>query len=140
MRHVRFAGLVMLALAHASCSTRTDRPPLYPVKGQVLYEGKPAAGAVVVFHGTDGAEANASRPRGKADPQGNFALSTYEAGDGAPAGDYVATVEWRRVDVHPAQGGSLLPPAYADPKLSKLKVTVVAGTNDFVVLRLTREP
>ena len=93
------------------------------MKGQVLYEGKPATGAVVILHSShDGVDA--SRPRGRADANGEFALTTYETDDGAPAGTYVVTVEWRRAEDHPEQGTELLPSAYGDPRTSKLRVTV----------------
>ena len=62
-----------------------NHPPVYPVKGQVFYEGRPAAGAVVILHRATMA-AHAPRPRGRADAKGEFALTTYQTADGAPAG------------------------------------------------------
>jgi hypothetical protein len=104
-----------------------------------LYEGKPAPGAVVILHSTDDA-ANACRPRGRADTAGEFELTTYQAGDGAPAGTYVVTVEWRQAGDHPEQGTELLPPVYGDPRTSKLRVTVTTGDNEPLVLRLKARP
>jgi hypothetical protein len=122
-----------------SCSSAPSRPPTYPVSGSVTYEGKAAAGAVVVLHPASGT-ATADRPRGKADATGAFTLTTFSAGDGAPAGEYAVTLEWKRIDDHPEQGTALIPAAYGDPKISKLRATVVAGENPPLVLKLTRTP
>jgi hypothetical protein len=130
---------LLLVVSFLSCARAPNHPPVYPVKGRVLYEGKPASGAVVILHSTDDA-AKAGRPRGRADAAGEFELTTYQAGDGAPAGTYVVTVEWRQAGDHPEQGKELLPPAYGDPRTSKLRVTVTAGPNEPLVLRLTARP
>ena len=42
----------MLALALPSCGRR-DGPPLYPVRGKVIYKGQPAAGATVMLRRQD---------------------------------------------------------------------------------------
>lgn len=135
MRDHPWLGL-LLAFSVASCAKAPDRPPVYPVQGRVLYEGKPAAGAVVILHSTDEA-AKASRPHARTDANGEFELTTYVAGDGAPAAAYVVTVEWKRAEDHPEQGGDLLPAVYSDPNASKLKVTVTPGPNEPLVLQLT---
>src|SRR5262245_35683473 len=90
------ASLALAALCLAGCG-RSGRAPVYPVTGQVLLDGsgKPAAGATVIFHPAKGATDSAPRAVGQADDQGTFTLTTYEKGDGAAAGDYVVTVEWR---------------------------------------------
>src|SRR5262245_36674275 len=71
------------------------RAPVYPVTGQVLVKGKPADGAFLVFHPTGEVEANTPRPYATADAEGNFRLTTYTSGDGAPAGSFRVTVVWR---------------------------------------------
>ena len=138
MRDHPWLGL-LLALSAASCARAPDRPLVWPVKGRVLYEGRPAAGAVVILHTTDEA-AKAIRPHGRADANGEFELTTYVAGDGAPAAAYVVTVEWKRAEDHPEQGLDLLPPVYSDPNASRLKVTVAPGPNEPLVLPLTARP
>jgi hypothetical protein len=109
------------------------------VKGRVLYEGRPAAGAVVILHSTDKA-AQGSRPHGRADANGEFELTTYRSGDGAPAAAYVVTLEWKEPDDSPEGGMELLPPVYSDPNTSKLTVTVTPGPNEPLDLRLTARP
>ena len=135
----RHRAVLLLAVAVASCSKPAGRPATYPVTGTVLFEGNPAAGAVVILHPAAGSSAT-DRPRGKADAKGEFALTTFAAGDGAPAGDYAVTVEWRKVGDHPEQGVDLLPPAYGDPKTTRLKATVAPGVNEPLLLKLTRKP
>jgi hypothetical protein len=125
-----FSGSVL------SCAKTPDQLPVYSVKGRVLYEGRPAAGAVVVLHSTDEA-VKACRPHGRADANGDFELTTYRTGDGAPAAAYVVTVQWKRSEDHPEQGADLLPPGYGDPSTSKLTVTVIPGPNEPLVLQLT---
>src|SRR5688572_17580119 len=46
-------AILTLALCHAACSSSPQadeiRKPVHPVKGKVLVQGKPAAGAFVLF-------------------------------------------------------------------------------------------
>src|SRR5262249_46326449 len=83
--------LIMLAsLASASCSKNGD--PLYPVRGQVLFKGKPVSEALVILHRLDEPDPDTVKPRALTGPDGSFAIFTNEAGDGAPAGKYVVTI------------------------------------------------
>ena len=68
----------------------------YPVKGTVIVDGQPAAGALVIFCPVEGGppELMRERPYGRTDPQGIFELRTLEPGDGAPAGKYNIMVRW----------------------------------------------
>src|SRR5215471_17323700 len=88
--------LAILVLCVPSCGS--DRPPCYPVHGEIFAaQGKdrtPAAGAVVVFHSTASASGEGPRPTARVGEDGKFALTTYIKGDGAPAGDYSITIEW----------------------------------------------
>lgn len=138
MRGCAWTGL-LLALGLLSCAKAPDHPPVFPVTGRVLYEGRPATGAVVIFHSTD-RPAVAERPHGRTNADGEFELTTFQTGDGGPAGAYVVTVEWKRPEDHPEQGADLLPPIYGDPGTSPLRVTVTAGANEPVVLQLTAKP
>ena len=66
---------------------------------------------------------------------GEFMLSTFTAGDGAPAGDYRATVVWylatpTRTGGDDTISANYLPPRYAGAETSGLTVTVVPGTNE----------
>src|SRR5687767_2841174 len=88
--------LVLAALVGASCSGSD----LATVRGQVIYQGNPVEGAVVTFHPRSN-DANAQRPSGLTDKDGNFTLTTGLK-PGAPAGEYVATVNWYKTVDPPA--------------------------------------
>ena len=130
---------VLFVFLLVSCAKPPENPPTYLVTGRVLLEGNPAHGAVVILHPSNG-EATTNRPRAKTDAKGEFTLTTFTNGDGAPAGDYTVTVEWKRADDHPEQGTDLLPSVYSDPKTSKLKVTITPGNNEPLSLKLSRKP
>jgi hypothetical protein len=78
------SSLVTVGIVLTGCSN-SSRPPTYPVTGTVTLQGKPVAGAVVTFvpTGTEGAAASAIT-----DSEGKYALTTWEAGDGARPGEY----------------------------------------------------
>jgi hypothetical protein len=82
--------LVSLVLG---CGQAPNRVPVYPASGTLTHNGKAAVGAIVILHPTDPASAPV-KPRGKVGEDGAFRLTTYETGDGAPAGDYAVTVYW----------------------------------------------
>jgi len=130
----RFVVLASLGFLLLPACSNTSRQPVYPVRGQVLLEGRPAAQAVVTFHPA-GAGAELPRPSAKTDDEGRFTLTTYESGDGAPEGKYAVTVTWFRSSTgKPSEGDesmrNWLPPRYASPASSKLEATVSAGDND----------
>ena len=137
--HARGAlGVIVLVVTATSpgCGRSSpDRVEVFPVSGKLLFEGKPAAGAWVFLHPQN--EEIAARPKGAVvDDDGTFAVGTYELDDGAPAGNYKVTVEWRR----PIGGAStsdqdevppnVLPSAYANPATTPVRVTVEAGENE----------
>src|SRR5262249_21168952 len=71
------------------------RRPTHPVVGKVVLNGQPVAGACGVFAST-AKEPRPPRADAFTEADGSFVLSTYEAGDGAPVGDYKVTVVWRK--------------------------------------------
>ncbi len=89
---VILAGMSLIS-GTPGCGTA---PGFYPVHGTVLYQGKPAAGAVVYFHrvGSDDPSTAAS-PVGIVEEDGSFSLSCDGVGSGCPPGKYAVLVEWR---------------------------------------------
>ena len=136
----RLCGLVLVCLfllAAASCSSKDNRKPVYPVKGRVLFQDKPAAGAFVVFVPVnEPPEPTDPRPGAYADEEGVFTLNTYGTGDGAPAGEYIVTVVWREKGTGDEEGPDRLQGRYGDPKNSKLRATVKEGPNELPPFRL----
>ena len=133
LRLTASAGVaLLLAVVVSGCNKSREpaRLPLHPVSGQVIYQGKPAAGAWVVFHPKT--DPSLPSPKAKVDGQGNFALSTYGPADGAPVGEYAVTVEWFKFNtnaVDPVVGPNLLPAKYSTPQTTTVVAKVAEGTN-----------
>jgi hypothetical protein len=112
------------------------RPLLVPVAGHVFMDGKPVAGASVMFVGV-------SRPAtGVTDAGGRFALGTWSSGDGAPAGEYVVCVTKQAV-AGPGDNGyvvpqNLLPAVYGAVDTTPLRARVERGATNDVRLELSR--
>jgi hypothetical protein len=138
---VRLLALAALLVAVSGCG-RSNRLPAFPVRGQVLYQGRPAGEALVIFHPVATAPEFADvRPTARVAADGSFTLTTYQANDGAPAGEYDVTIDWRE-HTAPVEGAppgrSLLPSRYANRQLSKLHAQIKQGTNELEPFRLTR--
>ncbi len=124
------AALLVLMLT-TGCGS-TGAVPVFPVEGVVQFAGEPAAGAFVVFHPLDGVlkdptGAPVPLPTAKVNADGKFQLTTFDGGDGAPAGRYAVTVEWRKLvgkgnDMQ--AGPNVVPASYNDPAATPLQVTV----------------
>jgi hypothetical protein len=79
--------LLVLLLSLPACGPK--RKPAFKASGKLLIGGKGYPGVVVILHPTDGGNV---RPSGSTDADGSFTLTSYDAHDGAPAGEYVATL------------------------------------------------
>ncbi len=131
--------LVWSAISLGRAHGRPGRLAVYPVTGKVLVNGRPAAGAAIVLHPQD--PSLSARPRAIVKSDGSLVMTTYEPGDGAPAGEYKATVEWRRPVAGDEAGGdapppaNVLPPDYASSATTTLTVTVEEGENEIPPLK-----
>jgi len=127
-------GLVLFGatvLAVTGCAP--ERPPVYPVKGQLFWKGEPAVGAVVFFQPVlakevSGQNPNAERPMGRVGADGSFEISTFGKKDGAPVGQYRVTLVWTKRK----EGGrneddeeNVLPRHFMDPARSGLPIVEV---------------
>ena len=91
-------------------------------------------------------ELQALHPHGVTDANGEYTLSTYVAGDGAPAGDWTVTLtkaEERlseQVRERILASGDALPDArrgrYAGPNRSRWQVTIAPGDNQLEAIEL----
>jgi hypothetical protein len=132
------ASLVLLAGCSDGDSTRSA---VHPVAGTIQFRGQPASGAFVTLHpiAKDSTHAEVPNPRASVAADGTFTLTTYDGNDGAPAGDYLLTVQWYRPV---KQGGdwvggpNVLPKKYALPQTSGLRITVAAGENRLQPIQL----
>jgi len=123
--HTWVLGLCPMLLI-VSCG-KSNHPPTFPVEGQVFVERRPAYKAIVWFHSVEPVEPGSPRPHAVVDKDGSFAMGTYAANDGVPAGKYRVAVYWR---VPPKSGDedgeSLIPSHYMDPAKSGLPEVEVA--------------
>ncbi|HXG12520.1 MAG TPA: hypothetical protein VNK04_22380 [Gemmataceae bacterium] len=125
VRGLFLAGLVGLTVALASCGTK-GRLPVYPVKGKVLVDGKPAKDAFVNFFPKDTGGREPYAPYAQTNENGEFTLSTYETGDGVPAGEYDVTITWpvRYNPISTLWEGDRLKGRYADRNKPPFHVTI----------------
>jgi len=133
---IRLALLACAVLGLFAGGCSRGRNKVYPVEGKVVLAGKPVARAQVIFHPEDPAAAGAIRPVGQVDDQGNFTLTSYRAGDGAPEGQYRVAVIWYQVTARrnategdPVVSQNFLPDIYARAESTPLRATVSKGTN-----------
>lgn len=108
---------------------------VHPVGGTLTVGDRPAANAMVAFHPLDRAGARAALPVASTGPDGTYRLTTYAAGDGAPAGTYAVTVVWPddrgpHDECEDVVKHDRLEGLYADPAGSPWRVTVGPGTNE----------
>ncbi|HXT59444.1 MAG TPA: carboxypeptidase-like regulatory domain-containing protein [Pirellulales bacterium] len=129
MRSLARCLLVVCLALQASCRAKNDRIPVFHVSGKVLYQGQPAAGAIVAFVPLD--EPFALKPHGVSGPEGDFQLSTYELNDGVPRGRYGVTIKWPGPNPRSngegdeeIQGPDRLGGRYGSPQASKWKIEV----------------
>lgn len=136
----RFQPAILLLLATVSLGCSSGEPslipgrnPTIPVHGKITLDGSPIEGATVMFF----SEKLMITSYGKTDETGTYKLTTYEPGDGAPAGHYQVSVKKSEQTIvetsdHPAippkaKTSELLPPQYSEFESSKLKAVVAEG-------------
>jgi hypothetical protein len=126
-------GVSLALLCCISCSS--GKRKLYPVRGKVLCEGKPAEDAIVTLHALDASQPMAQVSSGRVKADGSFAIGTYDPEDGAPPGDYKVIIIWLPPNAlaRISPDGRLpnnLPDLYSDAKTTPLKIQVNEGPND----------
>lgn len=137
-------GISVLVLA-AGCGTRGGRVPTHPARGQLFFDGKPIPHAIVVLHPVEESKPDVPRPRATVGPDGSFVVETYDAGDGAPAGEYLVTVEWWLSPASAKVPGSYelpptnrLPARFSKAATSGLRIRIQEGDNAIGALHLKR--
>jgi len=132
---------LLLPLLVVGCGGENSRLKTHPVEGFVQFEGRPLPNAFIVLHPKGLADAKVLPAHAKTDTSGKFKASTYDANDGAIAGEYSVTVEYQelvRTDDGVVAGPNLLPPKYASPQTTDVNVRVAEGENKLPVINLTR--
>lgn len=136
----RLAALTVIALAAAGCGKSTnDRVKVYPTNGQILWQGRPLAGAMVVLHPKGARDPRSLPARAATDKDGRFHATTYETADGAPAGEYAVTVQYyplKRQGESYVPGPNSLPQKYANPATTDLSIRVAEAPTTLQPLNL----
>ena len=112
------------ALLLAGCSGSNSLRKTYPVAGTINIDGAPAEPGVLVLLHPQFTEQDKYpiHPRGATTEAGAFKITTYNADDGAPEGEYVATVEWpQRVGMSPHYTGDLFGGVFSNADANKAK-------------------
>jgi hypothetical protein len=137
----RWIALFALVVSLPACGP--SHKSVYSAKGRVTdADGKPAVGALVVFTriNSDPNDREVVTATGKVDESGEFTLTTYDAGDGAPEGEYMVAVTWpeEKKTPSPGPGPDRLQGAFADPAITKLRRKVdKSGPNELEPIKLT---
>ena len=137
---------LLFVLSISSCSRSRPAKAVFPVHGQVLLDGKPLAGAMIVLHPA-GKWEEPSRPYGETDRDGRFLISTFGNKDGAPPGDYKVAVSgpateggentFRPDAGEPQTKGLVTSPArYGNPETSGLRIKVNEAKTDLQPFQL----
>jgi len=101
--------------------------PVVPVSGKITVNKEVPVGAEIVLHAKGHTLPEGVSPVGRVAEDGTFQVSIYEQGEGVPAGEYVATVQWFKVtqDAKGEVGATnVVPKKYGSAATSPLTVTV----------------
>lgn len=136
-------GILMLSVAGCGGDTGPQRKLTYKVSGVIVIDGQPPMSPVQLFcHPAQGMDTKLpSITNAISDPDGNFAFSTYESGDGVPPGEYTVTVAWKEFQAMQMSfgGPDRLNGRYSDPAKSEIKLTVTDSPIDLGELQLKTE-
>jgi hypothetical protein len=145
------ALLLVLAIALPGCGN-SGQVKVYPVKGRVMYEGKPmvGGGAISLVPVVDQPGKTAA---GTIQPDGTFVLGTYTENDGSMTGEFRVVIFQETVkEGTPTADGTApgavststvapadrIPLIYANDRESPLQITVEPKANE-LVLELKRQ-
>jgi hypothetical protein len=140
MLKLRWIALFALVVSLPACGP--SHKSVYHVHGKVTdADGKPAAGALLVFTriSTEG-DKEPVTAAGKADDSGEYTLTTYENGDGAPEGEYVVTITWpgEKKTPGPGVGPDRLNGQFASERTSQIRRKVEkSGPNEMETIKVT---
>ena len=139
--NLKLIPLLLFPLLFAGCGRDVSRLKTHPVEGFVQFEGRPLPGAFVVLHPKGLADPKVLVAHARTDAAGKFKASTYDANDGAIAGEYTVTIEYQelvKTDDGVVAGPNLLPPRYASAATTDVTIRVAEGENKLPVINLTR--
>ena len=105
--------------------------------------GEPLANASIVLHRVGKSKLPINlHPRAKVSEDGTFSLETFDRADGAPNGEFIATVFLTKdedVNGEILPGPNILPVVYSRPETSPLKIQITSSTTELKPLELTQK-
>ena len=127
-----FVIVILLALLGlCSCGKKPGfRKETFPVSGQLYVDGTPVEKVAVTCLDVTGVDKeHPTISQAYTEKDGTFKISTYESGDGVPAGDYVLTFYWGELNLMSMSygGPDKLNDRYKDPAGSTVKFSVKKG-------------
>jgi hypothetical protein len=138
----RIVALIFAAaiVGQSGCG-RDSADGVYPVRGRVLFQGKPTVHAQVTLHPVGTSGRDAVHPVGEVDDQGYFTLTSVHKGDGAAPGEYRVTVSWYlarpvRPNSDETSTTNYLPARYSRADTSGLTAVVTPGNNELPTFEL----
>lgn len=152
LMHFAGCGIAFILFLTFGCSGKATNRPVngpkpYPAHGVVRIDGKPMSEATIVMESRNGGPAASAISKS----DGTFVLTTYDDGDGAPAGDYAVIVmqyETPKVPAGfnadtsaPTKPPALISPAkYSDFSQSGLTTTIKPDGENVIELELKSTP
>ncbi len=119
--------VLLLGLFSGCGESKKPWEEVVPASGSITFDGKPVAGGQITLYPTASEVPETVRPSATTGADGTFSLGTFGATDGAPVGEYKASVVWFKVVDNgggPVRGDNVLPPKYSNPETSEITVTI----------------
>jgi hypothetical protein len=88
---VLFSGTLLVL--GAGCE-KSDRKPVFPVRGRLTVEGKPIKGVAIHFVPVNANDRASLMPVALTDADGRYVLMAYQGSEGAPAGEYIVALNF----------------------------------------------
>lgn len=132
-----FKLIAAAAVVVAGCG-KPDRVTTQPVRGQVYYDGKPAAGVQVFLFpiAAPMVPEIPANPHGTTGPDGRFAIGTYTDSDGAAEGSYQVVLYWPEESGEGEEATTDRLLGWYTVARSKLTATVAAGGTELQPFKL----
>jgi len=142
---LRRAVVLQILFAAASAGCSDGRLKIYPVTGQVLYNGQPLKGVDIALHPLDPKNNVGYPAHATTDADGTFALTTFLKGDGAPAGEYRVAVAFAVESIEEGSDQTKrltaqVPVKYHRGETSGITVVVKPEPNTLEPIRLEGQP
>jgi hypothetical protein len=120
---------LLISIALGCAKEAGDRVKTTPVTGEVFVDGKPAGELRITVTSVKGIDpTHPTTSSAVTDENGKFAVSTYEANDGVPAGEYILTFNWGTLNrLSMSYENDKLKGNYDKPDKSTIRVTVEEG-------------